>query len=243
MAKGKQKFFYAVAKGEVPGVYETWFGADGAEPQIKNYPGALFRKFPTRKEALEWMKNPKPKYNTSASSKKSSGATVAREVSSDTVIVYTDGGALNNPGPGGYGAVLLFKGKRKELSGGFRKTTNNRMELTGAIEALKSLKQTRKVLLHTDSQYVVNGITKGWAKRWRQKGWMRNKDAPAENYDLWEKLLDLCDEHKVDFQWVKGHAGNTENERCDVLAKAAAANSSNQETDVPYETGRTTVNG
>ncbi len=138
------------------------------------------------------------------------------------VTIYTDGGALGNPGPGGYGAVLKYKGRRKELSGGFRHTTNNRMELLAAIEALRALKTRCGVTLHTDSRYLVDGITKGWAKRWRANGWMRNKKDEALNPDLWGELLDLCAKHDVKFVWVKGHAGNPENERCDELSKLAA---------------------
>lgn len=138
------------------------------------------------------------------------------------VVIYTDGACSGNPGPGGYGVVMLFGEHRKELSGGFRKTTNNRMELLGAIEGLRALKERCSVKLHTDSQYVVNAIEKGWAAKWRANGWMRNKKEKAVNPDLWEQLLTLCQQHKVEFVWVKGHAGNKENERCDVLAVAAA---------------------
>ncbi len=139
------------------------------------------------------------------------------------VVIYTDGACSGNPGPGGYGVVLLFGEHRKELSGGFRKTTNNRMELLGAIEGLRALKERCSVKLHTDSQYVVNAIEKGWAAKWRANGWMRNKTDKAVNPDLWEQLLTLCEQHKVEFVWVRGHAGNKENERCDQLAVAAAA--------------------
>ena len=138
------------------------------------------------------------------------------------VVIYTDGACSGNPGPGGYGVVLLFGEHRKELSGGFRKTTNNRMELLGAIEGLRALKERCSVKLHTDSQYVVNAIEKGWAAKWKANGWMRNKKDKAVNPDLWEQLLTLCQQHKVEFVWVRGHSGNKENERCDVLAVAAA---------------------
>lgn len=140
----------------------------------------------------------------------------------DTVIIYTDGACLGNPGPGGYGAVLLYKGNRKELSGGYRRTTNNRMELMAAIAALEALKTRSRALLHSDSKYVVDAIEKGWARNWRRLGWRKPDKQPAMNPDLWERLLDLCARHDVRFQWVKGHAGNEENERCDALANAAA---------------------
>ena len=138
------------------------------------------------------------------------------------VVIYTDGACSGNPGPGGYGVVLLFNEHRKELSGGFRRTTNNRMELLGAIEGLRALKDRCSVKLHTDSQYVVNAIEKGWAAKWKANGWMRNKKDKAINPDLWEQLLTLCKQHKVEFIWVRGHNGDRENERCDVLAVAAA---------------------
>jgi ribonuclease HI len=140
----------------------------------------------------------------------------------DSVIIYTDGGCLGNPGPGGYGAVLLYKGHRKELSDGYRLTTNNRMELLGAIVALEALKSRTKVSIHSDSQYVVNGIEKGWAATWRRKGWIKADKQKALNTDLWDRLLNLCALHDASFVWVRGHSGDVENERCDVLAKEAA---------------------
>lgn len=138
------------------------------------------------------------------------------------VIIYTDGGALGNPGPGGFGAVLLTNQHRKELSGGFRLTTNNRMELMAAITALEQLKTPCDVTLYTDSRYVADSINLGWAKRWRANGWRKNKTENALNPDLWERLLDLLARHKVRVLWVKGHAGNAENERCDKLSVIAA---------------------
>ncbi len=138
------------------------------------------------------------------------------------VTIYTDGACIGNPGPGGYGVVLIFGEYRRELSGGYRSTTNNRMELMGPIEGLSALNQSCRVTLHSDSRYVVEGIERGWAKRWRGNGWMRNKREQAVNPDLWERLLDLCEKHEVKFQWVRGHAGDPENERCDQLAVQAA---------------------
>ena len=138
------------------------------------------------------------------------------------VTIYTDGACLGNPGPGGYGAVLIHGDKRKELSGGYRRTTNNRMEIMGAIAALEALKKPCKVTLYSDSQYVVNAIEKGWAKRWRAKGWKRNDKEKAVNPDLWARLLDLCERYDVEFRWLRGHSGHVENERCDVLAVTAA---------------------
>lgn len=134
------------------------------------------------------------------------------------VEIFTDGACSGNPGPGGWGAILRYGNKEKELSGGSEDTTNNRMELTACIEALKALKEPCDVLLTTDSQYVVNGITKGWAKGWRTNGWKKADKKPALNSDLWELLLNLTETHNVEFNWIKGHAGHPENERCDTLA-------------------------
>jgi ribonuclease HI len=139
------------------------------------------------------------------------------------VTIYTDGGSLGNPGPGGYGVVLLYGKHRKELSGGFRLTTNNRMEITAAIVGLEALKTPCKVTLYSDSRYLVDAINKGWAKRWQKNNWRRNKSDRALNPDLWQKLLKLIDRHQVTFRWTKGHAGNPENERCDQLAVQAAS--------------------
>ncbi len=141
------------------------------------------------------------------------------------ITVYTDGSCLNNPGPGGYGVVLIYGNQRRELAGGFKETTNNRMELLAAISGLEALKEKCRVTLYSDSMYVVNGIEKGWAKKWRANGWKRNKRDKAINPDLWQRLLDLAENHEVEFKWVPGHAGVPENERCDELALAAAQNS------------------
>ena len=138
------------------------------------------------------------------------------------VTIYTDGGCSPNPGPGGYGIVLIYGEQRRELSGGYRNTTNNRMELTAAIRGLQALKEPCDVTLFSDSQYVVNGITKGWARRWKSKGWIKSDKRPAENIDLWEDLLNLCETHTVRFEWIRGHNGHAENECCDRLAGDAS---------------------
>lgn len=135
------------------------------------------------------------------------------------VIIYTDGACSGNPGPGGYGAVLFYNGNIKEISGNNPATTNNRMELTACIEALKALNQKCKVTLYTDSKYVFDCIDKGWAKKWKTNGWTRDKNKPAQNSDLLEELLNLVDYHDVKFEWVKGHDGQPQNERCDFLAR------------------------
>jgi ribonuclease HI len=134
------------------------------------------------------------------------------------VTIYTDGGAEPNPGPGGYGVILVYGSTRKELVGGFRRTTNNRMEITAAIKGLQALKQPCKVTLFSDSKYVVDSMAKGWALAWQRKGWRRHRKAPVLNADLWKTLLSLCQTHEVQFEWIKGHAGHPENERCDVLS-------------------------
>lgn len=134
------------------------------------------------------------------------------------VEIFTDGACSGNPGPGGYGAILRVGEHVKELSGGEANTTNNRMELMGVISALSALKYPCDVVLTTDSKYVVDSVTKGWAKGWKARGWIKSDKKPALNVDLWEKLLDLLEVHNVRFVWVKGHAGHPENERCDELA-------------------------
>lgn len=140
------------------------------------------------------------------------------------VIIYTDGSALGNPGPGGWGAVLIYGKYRKEISGGFKLTTNNRMELLAAIEALKALKTDRRsvVQLHTDSSYLVNSLTKGWLEKWQKNKWMK-KTKPVPNTDLWKELVKQKKKHDVEFVWVPSHSGIIENERCDKLAKEAAS--------------------
>jgi len=150
------------------------------------------------------------------------------------VTLYTDGACSKNPGPGGYGVVLLYDSHRKELSKGFRKTTNNRMEILAAIAGLEALKEPCRVTLYSDSQYLVNAVEKGWVRRWQANGWMRNKTERAVNPDLWERLLALCSIHQVQFKWLRGHAGHEENDRCDELA-TSAARGPNLEIDEVYE--------
>ncbi|MCI9465665.1 MAG: ribonuclease HI [Ruminiclostridium sp.] len=136
------------------------------------------------------------------------------------VTVYTDGACSGNPGPGGWGAVLLYGSHRKEISGGAPATTNNRMELTAVIEALKLLKEPCQVALYSDSKYVIDALEKGWAWGWKRRGWVKSDKKPALNPDLWEELLQLTQTHKLEYHWVKGHASNPLNNRCDELAVA-----------------------
>lgn len=140
-----------------------------------------------------------------------------------TVTLYTDGACSGNPGPGGWGAILMFGEYKRELSGGASNTTNNRMELTGVIEGLSALKEPCTVELYTDSKYVADSLSKGWAKSWRSKGWRKGDGKPALNPDLWERLLELAELHTLHIHWVKGHADNEYNNRCDELAVAATA--------------------
>lgn len=139
-----------------------------------------------------------------------------------SVNIYTDGSCKSNPGPGGWAAVLVYGKTEKEISGGAADTTNNRMELTAVISALKLLKEPCKVTVTTDSKYVSDGITKGWAASWKAHGWKKTDKSPALNPELWDELLALCETHTVSFEWVKGHAGHPYNERCDALAQAEA---------------------
>ena len=139
------------------------------------------------------------------------------------IIIYTDGCCLGNPGPGGYAAIITSGEHRKEFSGGFRLTTNNRMELMACIKGLEALKYRCEVQIFSDSKYIVDGISKGWAEKWKINNWKRSNKGKAENIDLWERLLQLNQTHVINFVWVKGHDGHPENERCDQIAKQAAS--------------------
>ena len=137
-----------------------------------------------------------------------------------TVTIYTDGACSGNPGPGGWGAILMYGQHKRELSGGEANTTNNRMELTAVIQALSLLKEPCVVNLWSDSKYVIDGLEKGWARGWKARGWKKADKKPALNPDLWEQALEQEARHKITYVWVKGHAGHPENERCDQLAVA-----------------------
>lgn len=247
MASKKQ--VYVVVKGREPGVYTEWFGKNGAARQVQGIPGALYRGFQRLEDAAAWLRDlreEQPNLELPPQLSDLLTLTDSRErqeapedvLGSGRVLIYTDGGALGNPGPGGYGAILRYDDQRKELSGGFNLTTNNRMELMACIKALEALKHPCSVVLYSDSRYVVDGITEGWAERWRANCWQRTNEKTTENVDLWARLLELCDRHQVEFRWVKGHAGDPDNERCDELARQAA-----QRPDLPpdraYEAGET----
>ena len=224
----KKKKYYAVVKGRNPGIYTEWKGQNGAQGQIIRFSGAIYKGFETKGEAKEYMKQP-------INEQPDIQETEAEGLKDGKTIIYTDGACINNPGPGGYGVVIKNGKKPKELSGGYRMTTNNRMELMACIVGLSALKNpSSSVILFSDSKYVVDGISQGWAKRWQSNGWMRNKTEPAINPDLWEQLLELCDKRDVRFLWVKGHDGNEGNERCDELANKAASGSTLLKDDV-YE--------
>lgn len=230
----KKKQYYAVHKGRQSGIYSYWSGKGGAEEQVKGFAGAVFRGFVTRQAAEHFVRTgkalPEPELpfteklavNKAENPPAQGAPRYAEDLDAGRVVIFTDGASTGNPGPGGYGVVLLFNGQRKELSGGFRCTTNNRMELMGVISALQWLTQRAQVVLYTDSRYVVNAVMLGWAKRWRARGWMRDATHRAENSDLWAMVLDLLEQHAVEFRWVKGHASSAENQRCDQLAVAAA---------------------
>jgi ribonuclease HI len=227
---------YVVAKGKTPGIYKAWAGVGQAQEQVKGFPGAVYKSFPTAGLAKEWLvtvtgyhpdvmgelekRAPGAVSNGKASSVRSSGHQA--DLAQGKAVVYTDGGCLGNPGPGGYAAIVLQGDDRVELSGGFKRTTNNRMEILACIMGLEALSPETGVVVISDSKYTVDTMTKGWAKKWRTKNWMRTPTERAKNADLWKRMLETCDGRKVTFRWVKGHAGNEENERCDVLAVAAS---------------------
>jgi ribonuclease HI len=224
MGTTRKKKYYAVAVGRKPGIYTQWFGPSGAKVQVEGHAGAVYKGFISRAEAQAFMDAPPPPRRGRRRPARNGAASrigVQKQPAADQVVVYTDGGATHNPGPGGYGVVIEVPGGPHELSAGYRRTTNNRMELMAAIVALEWFEQPTKILLHTDSRYVVDGITKGWARKWRANNWMRTKTEPALNADLWRQLLDACRRHEVEFRWVKGHAGIPGNERCDRLSVAA----------------------
>jgi len=224
------KKFYAVRNGREPGIYRTW--AECKE-QVDGYANAQYKGFSSLEDArayLGYAATGKPdadkKTTKSGSSDDEARARQILKTSDGLkhVVIYTDGACLGNPGRGGYGVVLLHDDKRKEFSHGFRLTTNNRMEILACIVGLQALKGPCAVTLYSDSQYVINSMSKGWARRWQKNNWKR-KDQKVPNADLWQKMLELCDEHEVKFNWVRGHAGNKENERCDQLARQSALGS------------------
>ncbi|MBT8036932.1 MAG: ribonuclease HI [Verrucomicrobiae bacterium] len=143
------------------------------------------------------------------------------------ISIYTDGSARGNPGPGGYGTLLVYQGQIRELSGGFARTTNNRMEILAALTGIEALKESCEVTVYSDSKYLIDTMNKGWIHGWKKKGWKRGPHKPLKNTDLWQRMHALLDRHTINWQWVKGHNGHPENERCDVLATTAADQKNN----------------
>ena len=214
-----KKNFYAVRRGHAPGIYTQWFGAAGAQVQVQGFAGAVYRGFATRAEAEDFLAGGSPPAKDRTRPPKK-----AEDPQRPHVTVYTDGGAIGNPGPGGYGVVILPpRGEPRELSGGFRWTTNNRMELMACIVALENVDGRLPIVLHSDSRYMVDAINKRWVFSWKKKGWKKADGQPAKNPDLWKRLLNRLEDLDVTFRWVKGHAGQEWNERCDALAGRAMA--------------------
>lgn len=240
----KKKSYYLVVHGRKPGLYTQWHGPGGAAEQVADFPEAIYKGFYTLEGALNWLKSFSKEnlealapdladlLNHASQGNTPTEAIVNEDAPSEKVMLYTDGGALSNPGPGGYGVVLRDKGHRKELSGGFRHTTSNRMELMACIQGLRFLKRKANVVIYSDSKYVVDVMNQGRARRWRARGWRRKNRTKAENSDLWAQLLELCELHEVEFRWVKGQNSLEENERCDRLAMQAA-----QRSDLPADEG------
>ncbi len=223
------KKVYAVFSGNQPGIFNSW---GEASEQVKGFKGAKYKSFPHREAAIDWLrecvlsaKDPVAqdiieiiKTQVDDISNKSK---VSDSSPNGIIIIHTDGGASPNPGVGGYGVVLQKGIRRKELSQGYQLTTNNRMEMMAVIVALQALSESSEVLLHTDSKYVVDSISKRWVYAWKKRGWKKSDGKRPENVDLWEALIALVEKHQVEFRWVKGHAGNIENERCDFLVTEA----------------------
>lgn len=230
----RKKQCYVVVKGRQPGIYSKWFGVGEAAEQVEGFPEAVYKGFYTYEDAINWLRgfpadtlqqcapDLVARLDDGLGSSPELAATVSELLRSDTVVIFADGSVDANTGAGGYAVILKYKGHTRELSGGFCKTTSNRMELIACIEGLRALTRRCKVVVFSDSQYVVNSISKGWARKWQAQGWMRNDRERAENYDLWAQLLELCDQHEVEFRWIRGHSDVRENERCDQLAMQAA---------------------
>jgi ribonuclease HI len=240
----RKKNVYAVKSGRQPGIYTSLVECN---QQVAGYSKAEYRGFATRKEAEEYLRGSEPKIPGKLTIAVQTEVGVSRRVGSNhssslkKVIIYTDGACAGNPGPGGYGVVLIHGDHRKEISAGFRLSTNNRMEILACIVGLRALKEPCDVTIYSDSKYVVNAMTKSWALQWRRRGWKR-KDQQGEyhdarNADLWQQMLDLCNQHRVKFEWVRGHSGNQGNERCDELAREAAV-SDRLGVDTVYEAQR-----
>ena len=251
MSNKKSKKIYLVVKGRQPGLYTEWFGPGGAAEQVKDFPDAVYKGFYTREAAVQWLqparppdpRRPSPLPAPAARVRSSPSLCRGRRASLPCCAPAQPcsspmAAPSPTPVPAATASCCVYKDLRRELSGGFRLTTNNRMELLACIAGLSALESPADAVLFSDSSYVVDGITKGWAKRWQSRGWLRTKTEKAENIDLWERLLALCAARKVDFRWVRGHAGDPDNERCDRLATQAASRK-NLPPDENFERGQT----
>ena len=227
-----KKNYYVVKAGRKPGIYMTW---NDCKAQVEGFAGAKYKGFATREEAVAWQGGAEAKKLQVERATILGGddplfpepaSLFAEPVPADVdYIIYTDGSCLRNPaGPGGYAVILLDAAGNllRELSGGEPSTTNNRMELMAGITALEAVEPGSRVALYTDSQYMQNGFVKYWLRNWKRNGWKTATGNPVSNQDLWQRLDALVLSHKVKFHWVKGHANQKYNERCDELAKAAA---------------------
>ncbi len=216
----KTEKFYAVKKGRKAGIYTTW---EACQAQVMGVAGAVYKSFARRTDAEAYLRGAEPAAFTQNALFELEAAPAASEPEAglEMVRLYTDGGAIGNPGAGGYGVVLEQDGRQREFSAGYRQTTNNRMELLAVISGLEQIEQRAAVRVLTDSSYIVNAMRSGAARRWQQAHWKR-KDGAVPNADLWERLLSLADKHSITFEWVPGHSGIQQNERCDRLAQAAA---------------------
>jgi ribonuclease HI len=242
--------FYAVKKGRAPGIYKTWAEY---EAQVKGFADAIYKGFRTRADAKKFLAQEieeQPHRATRAEREQlqmsrrewdraEERAEISRSARNDDagrVMIYTDGSAIRNPGPGGYAAVMLYGARRKEVCNGFRLTTNNRMELMAALVGLEMLRRKCAVTIYTDSKYLRDAMMNGWLTRWLKNGWRTRDGTPVANMDLWTRLWAQTQKHDVKFEWVRGHAGNAENERCDELATQMAARD-DLPPDEGYETG------
>lgn len=231
----RNKSIYLVLKGHQPGVYTHWQGRQGAKAQVEGFQGATYKGFYTSEEACNWLKSqsqqPLPPTlqqwlveQERAGTDNALDSLVKNHLQNRGIVIFSDGSTLGNPGPGGYAAVILTGKTRREISSGFRFTTNNRMELMACIAALESLQPPAKVLVITDSAYVYRPIAEGWLQRWANTNWLRRDGKMIENVDLWQRLYRLCQTFRVQCHWIKGHNDTVENERCDRLALIAAQN-------------------
>jgi ribonuclease HI len=229
----RTKSIYLVVQGRQPGVYTQWEGSQGAKAQVSGVHGAIYKGFYTSEEACNWLKSQSHQSlppalmqwlveQESVGTDNALDSLVKNHLHNRGTVIFTDGSTLGNPGPGGYAAVILTSQTRRELSGGFRLTTNNRMELMACIAALESLQPRAQVLLITDSAYVYRPTVEGWLMRWANTNWKRRDGKTIENVDLWQRLFRLCQTFRVEFHWIKGHNATVENERCDRLALNAA---------------------